>query len=140
MTATTPDVAPTDTSLDKRVIRRVRPWWLHIFGIFLLSLLSTPLALLSTVPLKIAVDSVAGSDPLPKFLEAIWPAGAPTSDEAMLVAATGLLVLVVLLTQLQSLGSTLLHPYTRERIRIVLDFRRQLFHRVQRLSLSYHDT
>jgi ATP-binding cassette subfamily B protein len=127
----------TDTSLYRRVLRQVRPWWRHIGGIFVLSLLSTPLALLAPVPLKIAVDSVVGSKPLPGFLEAVWPSGVATSDRAMLIFAAGLLVLVVLLTQLQSLGSTLLRTYTGERM--VLDFRRKLFRRVQRLSLSYHD-
>jgi hypothetical protein len=38
---------------------------------------------------------------------------------------------------LQRLGSWLLHTYTDEQL--VLDCRAQLFHHVQRLSLSYHD-
>ncbi|MDQ3692417.1 MAG: ABC transporter transmembrane domain-containing protein [Chloroflexota bacterium] len=128
----------TDTALYKRVLRQVKPWWLHICGIFVLRLLSTPLALLAPVPLKIAVDSILGSKPLPGFLEVLWPSGVATSDQALLIFAAGLLVLVVLISQLQSLGSTLLRTYTGERM--VLDFRRQLFRRVQRLSLSYHDT
>jgi ATP-binding cassette subfamily B protein len=125
-------------SLYIRVLRQVRPYWLPISGLFFISLLSTPLALLTPLPLKIAVDSVVGSDPLSGFLAAVWPSGATASDQAILVTAAGLLVLVVLLSQLQLLGSTLLRTYTGERI--VLDFRTELFRRVQRLSLSYHDT
>ena len=42
-------------------------------GLFLLSLLSTPLALLAPLPLKIVVDSVIGSEPLPGFLLTLLP-------------------------------------------------------------------
>jgi ATP-binding cassette, subfamily B, bacterial len=51
--------------------------------------------------------------------------------------AAGLLVAISLLVHLQGLGSWLLQPYAGEQL--VLDFRAQLFHHVQRLSLSYHD-
>ena len=39
-------------------------------------MLAAPLALLTPVPLAIAVDSVIGSQPLPGFLDAIVPSGA----------------------------------------------------------------
>jgi ATP-binding cassette subfamily B protein len=128
----------TDISIYGRVLREVRPWWLHILGIFLLSLLSTPLALLSPVPLKIAVDSVLGGDSLPGFVQTLPTGSESWSNQETLAFAAGLLVLIVLLAQLQSLGGTLLRTYTAERI--VLDFRRRLFRHVQRLSLSYHDS
>ena len=44
--------------LYKRLLCQARPYWAHIGGILLLGLLSTPLALLTPLPLKIAVDSV----------------------------------------------------------------------------------
>src|SRR6266852_9965115 len=46
-----------------RLLGEARPYWPHIAGIFLLSLLSTPLALLLPFPLKLAVDSVIGANP-----------------------------------------------------------------------------
>jgi ATP-binding cassette subfamily B protein len=130
--------ASTDMALYARVLRQVRPYWVQIAGLFLISLLATPLALLTPLPLKIAVDSVLGSDPLPGFLAAVLPPVVTASDQAMLVAAAVLLILIVLLSQFQSLASTLIRTYTGERI--TLEFRIQLFRHVQRLSLAFHDT
>jgi ATP-binding cassette subfamily B protein len=127
----------TDLTLFKRLLSQVRPYWLHIGGIFLLSLLSTPLTLLTPVPLKIAVDNVLGSEPLPRFLNALIPADVTTSKTAMLALAVSLVVIIALLSQLQKLGSSLLTKYTSEKV--LLYFRAILFRHVQRLSLSYHD-
>lgn len=61
----------TDFALFRRLLSQARPYWLHIGGVFLLNLLSIPLALLTPLPLKIAVDSVIGSQPLPGFLDTL---------------------------------------------------------------------
>lgn len=106
-------------------------------GIILLSLLGPVLALLYPLPLKIAVDSVFGSHPIPAFLKALLPAVATRSDTAILVLAACLLVTISFLSQLQRLGSSLLCDYTGERL--VLNLRAQVFRHVQRLSLSYHE-
>ena len=57
----------------QRLLSAARPHWPHLTGIFLLSILSVPLALLTPVPLKLAVDSVVGSEPLPNFLAGLVP-------------------------------------------------------------------
>ena len=128
----------TDLTLLRRLLQRVRPYRLHIAGIFLISLLATPLALLTPLPLKMAVDSVIGTEPLPVFLAAWLPTTVAGSQTAILAVAAILLVMIALLSQLQELGSTLLSTYTAEKL--VLAFRTQLFQHVQRLSLAYHDT
>jgi ATP-binding cassette subfamily B protein len=133
-----PNVKYTDFGLYRRLLGLARPYWLHIAGIFLLSLLSTPLALLTPLPLKIVVDSVIGDRPIPGFLDALFPTAAGRSSTAVLVLAIILLVATGLLSHVQSLGSWLLQTYTGEKL--VLDFRAQLFRRVQRISLAYHDT
>jgi ATP-binding cassette, subfamily B, bacterial len=127
----------TDRALVRRLARELRPFRLHIAGLFLLSLLATPLALLIPVPLAVTVDTVLGSQSLPGFLAAIAPAGIEDSEAALLVAAAAMFVLIALLTELQSMSTTVLRAYTGERI--MLDFRTRLFRHVQRLSLSYHD-
>jgi ATP-binding cassette, subfamily B, bacterial len=127
----------TDVTLYRRLLRQTRPYWPHIGGIFLLALLSSPLALLTPLPLKIAVDSVVGSHPLPGFLGALLPSAVTRSDVAVLTLAAGLLVIIALLSQLQELASLLLRTYTGEKL--VLDFRAQLFRHLQRLSLLYAD-
>ena len=58
------------------ILGKLRPFSFHLTGILLLGLLSAPLALLTPLPLKIAVDSVIGSRPVPKFLQALLPAAA----------------------------------------------------------------
>ena len=60
--------------LYRRLLLEARPFWPHISVIFLLSLFSTPLSLLAPLPLKIAVDSILGSHPLPPVLRSVLPA------------------------------------------------------------------
>src|SRR5438094_5479129 len=103
-----------DVVLFRRLLSQARPYWPHVAALFLLSLLSTPLALLTPLPLKIAVDSVIGSHPVPGFLDALLPASVFHSPTAMLALATGLLVVIALLTQLQALASSALRTYTGE--------------------------
>jgi len=127
-----------DLELYRRVLQQARPHWLKIAGIFGLDLLSSPLGLLTPLPLKIAVDSVIGAHPLPAFLQMLLPATLSNSRAAALGIAVGLLIFLAILAQLQSLASSLLRTYTTEKL--LLDFRALVFRRLQRMSLSYHDT
>jgi ATP-binding cassette subfamily B protein len=124
-------------SLYKRIFLQVRPHWIYLSLFFLLGLLSTPIALLMPLPLKIAVDSVIGSHPLPGFLGRLWPVET-TSKGVILAVVAGMLLLFSTMRLLQNLGAWLLGEYNGERM--VLDFRSRLFHHVQRLSLAYHDS
>jgi ATP-binding cassette subfamily B protein len=99
----------------------VRPYWWHLAGIALLSLLSAPLALLLPVPLKLAVDSVIGADPVPDFLAPLVPGVATSPGTNVLLLAVGMLVLVALLQHLQGFGRWLLELYVGEKM--VLAFR-----------------
>ncbi|HAA26467.1 MAG TPA: ABC transporter ATP-binding protein [Cyanobacteria bacterium UBA8553] len=128
----------SDFRLYQKLLRQARPYWLHIGGIFVLGLLSMPLALLMPLPLKIAVDSVIGSKPIPGFLDILLPIAIADSKTAVLAIASVLVVAIALLNQLQGFGSLLLGTYTGEKM--VLEFRAQLFRHVQRLSLTYHDS
>jgi ATP-binding cassette subfamily B protein len=127
-----------DVVLYRRLLQEARPYWFHLAGLFGLGLLASPVALLTPVPLKIAVDSVLGGHPLPVFLQPFFPETAAQSPTAILLFAIGLLVAVAALGQLQGLASTLLQAYSGERL--VLDFRARLVNQVQRLSVSYHDS
>jgi ATP-binding cassette subfamily B protein len=118
----------------RRLARELRPYWLRILGLLVLSLFATPLALLTPVPLKIVVDSVLGSHPAPPILNNIVPTN---SDTALLAASSILFVAVALLAHMQDLGTTALRAITGERL--LLDLRTRLFRHVQRLSVSYHD-
>ena len=126
-----------DVDLFRRLLLQARRYWPHVGTLFLLSLLSSPLALLTPLPLKIAVDSVLGSHPLPRSFDPLVPAAISRSPGRLLAFAIGLLVAIALLRQIQGLATTLLQAYTKEKL--VLDFRARLFRHVQRLSLAYHD-
>src|SRR2546425_2035179 len=124
--------------LYRRLGQEARPYWCHFLGILLLSLLSPPLALLTPLPLKIAVDNVVHSHPLPRFLDAWLPEALKQSPQSVLLFAVLLLVGVTVATELRDLSSQWLAAYTGEKL--LRNFRAQLFRHVQRLSLSYHDT
>lgn len=114
-----------------------RSCWLHLLGIAGLSLISTPLALLAPLPLKIAVDSVLSERPLPAlFTRFFIPyVGVRTSG---LIAAVGFMLLLAAVSNLQGLAAWFLQTKTGEKL--VWDFRAKLLAHVQRLSISFHDT
>ena len=128
----------TDFVLYRRLLGQVRPYWPHLTGILLLSLLSAPLALLNPLPLKIAVDSVIGTHPLPRFLERLVPEFATRTDAGRLALTAGLVVVIALSSQLRDFAASMLTAYTGEKL--LRNFRAQLFGHVQRLSLSYQET
>lgn len=119
-----------------RIIEFARPYWLKVAGTFLLSLAAAPLTLLTPLPLKIAVDSVIGSKPLPGVLAAALHF-AGNSPYVLLAAVAAMLVFLTLLLYVQGMAVWLASTYLGERL--VLDFRAALFRHAQRLSLAYHD-
>ena len=131
-------LAFSDVRLYARLLGQARGCWRHIGLMFFLSLLATPLMLLTPLPIKIAVDSIIGTQPLPGFLDGLVPTAVTNSDHGLFLLVAVLVIGVALLTQLQLLGAEVLGAYTGERL--LLKFRGELFRRVQRLSLSYHDT
>ena len=100
----------------------------------LLSMLSLPLTLLYPLPLKIAVDTVLGKQPLPVFLTSLQ-AGA--NRTVAIEFAVAILLGIAVLVNLQSLLSWWLQTYVGEKL--VWDFRAKLLHHVQRLPLAFHD-
>ena len=132
------DATGKNKRMSRRILRQLRPFWPQILLLLVIDLLATPLLLLTPIPLKIAVDSVIDSHPLPGFVDAFLPASVVSSAVALLVVVAVFQVLIVLLSELQSLVSYVLQTRTGERL--TLEFRGRLFRHVQRLSLSFHDT
>ena len=125
-------VPSADRHVFARIVEFARPYWLKVAGVFLLALAAVPLTLLTPFPLKVAVDSVIGSKPLPSFLQFLG--GNPY---VVLAAVAALLVLITFLLYAQAMAVWLASTYLGERL--VLDFRAVLFAHAQRLSLAYHD-
>jgi ATP-binding cassette subfamily B protein len=121
------------------VLRECRTCWPHLSGIALLSFLSLPLTLVYPLPLKIVVDNVLGSQPLPNwlhhgsFLSQPWTNMHRTALEFAILVLLG----IALLVNLQGLASWWLQTYTGEKL--VWDFRARLLNHVQRLPLVFHD-
>lgn len=120
-----------------RAFREASPYRYRIAGLLLLSLLSTPLALLAPVPIKLVVD-IINHQPPPWFLDFLMPSDAAESDDILLAIVAGLVVLHAVASQLQGLAIGVLGTSTGQKL--VLDFRSRLFRHAQRLSLVYHDT
>ena len=81
------------------------------------------------------VDSVLGSQPLPRDLVRVIPA--LRGHEHSLDAAIGVLLGIALLVSVQGLAAWWLQTYTGEKL--VWDFRARLLNHVQRLPLVFHD-
>src|SRR2546423_13110262 len=95
-----------DVVLFRRLFSQARPYWPHVVALFLLSLLSSPLSLLTPLPLKIAVDSVIGSHPLPHVIAPFVPDALARSPATLLAIAVGLLGTVAPLRPLHGLAHT----------------------------------
>ncbi|MGH8735152.1 MAG: ABC transporter transmembrane domain-containing protein, partial [Burkholderiales bacterium] len=128
---------PKPKHVYRRLFAEARPFSLHIAGLLVLSVLSALFTLLIPVPLKIAVDNVIGSDPLPGLLDSVLPDALSRSSTGVLVFAVVVLVLIMLLKQLEEFASLVLSTYAGQKL--LLSFRARLFRHVQRLSLAYHD-
>ncbi|MHA1237113.1 MAG: ABC transporter transmembrane domain-containing protein, partial [Candidatus Hodarchaeales archaeon] len=128
----------SDIALLKKVFGLARPYYLHILIILLLSLLATPIALLMPIPIKVAVDSVIGAKPLPDFLTMLIPESLTGSKLGLLMFAAIFQVVIVLLSELQSLANYSMETVTGEKL--TLSFRTKLFQHAKRLSLAFHDS
>jgi len=121
----------------RRVLQEIRPHWLALAMLLALDAMAAPVALFVPLPLKIVVDNVLGSQPLPQFLELLVPSWMVASPDATLWLAVSLILLIALLGLMQGLGSWILQEYLGEKIG--LEFRSKLFKHVSQLSLAQHD-
>jgi len=124
-------------SIYARLLRYALPDWPWLLLMLAISLAGTPLALLTPVPLQIAVDSVIGSKPLPAPLAAVLPTSVTGSATSLTLIVAAMIVLIALLSSFQQLVTAMVKTYVSERL--VTRVRSQLFRHVQRLSLSYYD-
>jgi hypothetical protein len=91
--------------LYRQLLQEARPYWPHILLLSFVNLLATPIALLTPVPLKIAVDSIAGSAPLPGFYRAIVPDLFGRSPTGLMIFTAGLMILIAALDEIQSFAA-----------------------------------
>ena len=128
----------SDPALLWRLAKECRRYWGHLAGVMSISLVATPIFLLTPVPLGIAVDSVLRNRPLPEPIQDILPSFFTSSDLWLLLVAVLLQVIVALFSQVQSMATNVLSVYAGEKMS--LDLRARMFQHIQRLPLSFHDT
>ena len=118
-----------------RVLRYLRPYWPLGAGSALVTLLMAGVGLLSPWPMKILVDSVLGSEPLPALVRF----AAPDTGEKLplLIWTVGAGLAAALCLNLLAVANSYLS--TKLDLAMTLDFRSDLFQQAQRLSMSYHD-
>ena len=122
----------------RRLLSELRPYMLSILFVFAISLTAIPLALVSPLPIKLIVDNVIGTRPLPAYLRIITIDSSQVSAQSLVVIAIGILVVGTVLTN----GQQLLNVWATNKVgnRITLETRARLFRQMQRLSILYHDT
>src|SRR5918994_6645654 len=114
--------------------RTVRSYLKRYWPAFVLALgqvfLISALELLKPWPLKIIIDNILSDNPLPYGLAFNW-----SSETLLLAACAGLAVVYILLGGLRFLNDC---ATVRIGQGMVNDLRRDLYSRIQRLSLSFH--
>ncbi|MEQ1575370.1 MAG: ABC transporter ATP-binding protein [Vicinamibacterales bacterium] len=120
-----------------RMLMVARPYWLHLAALLGISLLSTPVTLLTPVPLKIIVDHVIGTEPVPDLLARWVPARWIDDTSGLLLLAVVMAGTLGILSTIQWTGAWLLQTYTGEKL--VLRLRAQLYRHIQQLAFTYHD-
>ncbi len=120
----------------RRAFEDLRPYLWPIVVLLILSLLAVPITLIVPLPIKLLVDSVLGSQPLPGYLTIL--VGSQVSKTFALSLAISILLGTAVLTYLQNLVNVWYSNKVGNRM--TLDVRARLFRQMQRLSIAYHDT
>ena len=119
----------------KRAFEDLRPYLWPIVVLLIVSLTAVPITLIFPLPIKLLVDSVLGSQPLPGYLTVF--VGSQLSKSLTLWLAITILMGTAVLTYLQNLVNVW---YTNKvGNRMTLDESARLFRQMQRLSIAYHD-
>jgi ATP-binding cassette, subfamily B, bacterial len=115
-----------------RTLPYLKPHKAMVAVSMLLMVVAAGVALLEPWPLAVLVDSVLGNQPLPGPFEAI-----PDNVAVRVGFVMALMLGVTLATG--AVGALGDYVNTKIDMRMVLDFRSQLFQHVQRLSFDFHD-
>ncbi len=116
-------------------LKLVRPYWKWLTIVLIAMVLETAMSLAAPWPLKIVLDSVFGSEPVPGWLA--WLGGGSPDRMALLNVAVAGTVAIALLQA----GSAYLNAYFTVSIGqwIAHDLRQSIYAHLHRLSLSYYD-
>ena len=121
-----------------RLVIRVLPYLRPYMGLAALSvavtLAAVGIGLLLPWPLKIVIDNVLGSEPVPRWV-ARWLAGLDRTTMLAVAVVAGLTLALLSNALAVAMG----YLKTRLEQGIILDFRSDLFHHAERLSVAFRD-
>src|SRR4051812_10578287 len=103
-----------EKSVFKRIWTITRSCRRHLLGILGMSLVAVPLTLLAPLPLKLAVDTLAGKPSVPHWIASLLPHASPAA--VGLTSAVGLLLFLGLLANGQGLLAWRLNTITGEKL------------------------
>ena len=120
------------------VFKQVKPYTKWLVLIFIAMLVETIMGLAAPWPLKIIIDNVIGNQPLPLWITWVKGFGAQGSRMAWAASAAILLVVITIIGAVAGY----VNSYFTESVSqyVANDVRLQVYHHLQRLSLSYYDT
>ena len=123
-------------STARRAFEDLRPYLWPLVVLLIISLFAVPMTLIFPLPIKLLVDSVLDSQPLPGYLTIF--VGSQVSKTLALWLAVSILMSAAVLTYLQKLVNVWYSNKVGNRM--TLEVRARLFRQMQRLSVAYHDT
>jgi ATP-binding cassette subfamily B protein len=119
-----------------RVLKYLRPYWKLATLSVIVTVISTPVGLLSPWPMKVLVDNVLGNQPLPAILASVLGRAVENKFSLLVSAVIAGLAITVVSGGLGVIGN---YVHTKFDLGMTLDFRSELFQHAQRLSMSFHD-
>jgi len=124
--------------LGKLAFQQIRPYRKWVFLILGAMLLEALMGIASPWPLKVVIDNVIGSQPLPHWLHWVDTTLIGKSKMALALATALLLIVITIVGALAGYANSF---YTESVGQYVAnDTRLKIYHHLQRLSLGYYDT
>ena len=120
----------------RRAFSDLQPYRWAMVLLVVIALIAIPITLITPLPIKLLVDSVLGSQPIPGYLTIF--VGTSPSKPSTLILAISIILSATLFAYLQNLVNVWYSNKVGNRM--TLDVRSRLFRQMQRLSVTYHDT
>jgi ATP-binding cassette subfamily B protein len=115
----------------------VKPYWTSLLVAFVAVIAETAAGLLEPWPLKMVLDNVFGSKPMPGWLAGLVKAAFGQQRLGILNFAAVAVIVIAAVGALSSYVENYLTVNVGQRV--MHDLRRTVYHHIQRLSLSFYD-
>ena len=136
VTASEPSAKPG--TMGRFTINLLRPYFGWLVIVLVAMLIETAASLAAPWPLKIVIDQVLGSHPVPEWLRWV-PERFHGNEKIALAGAAGIFTIVIALV---NAIATYIDNYYTESVGqwVAYDLRARVYEHLQRLSLKYYDT